>query len=895
MTREPIILSFSSPKGGVGRTMTASNVAAISAVGCEWAGLSPATTALIDMDLQAPGVQYYDFVSSPVFGTAQFGPFRYRIAGVDFEQHRHLIQWLKQKDGFGLLEWLTRINEHPEINRVIVKHRGTRAGRVKMTTDLMLDIRRAVAKLMQDLSKSGDPLDPLHPRGQFIEVLDSRDVCRLYVLPAGEPNHPSYRKASKKFSWSFFFEYRAGYALLCALYEWMMQSSTVERGTGLGAERILLDSNAGDTEPSIANRRFAHHRVVVTGLNLQNQEGLFSLLEAGQAADVSDIRVVMSQYKGRQLARSGYRDPISDTAVNILLSHESFLKEEKKRKHLLSLLEQRTDIKPNRVFLIDFIREAVQEEYFYDLGSPSWNDLVRLLLSTEVIDIKAPETSEYGIAGQLRVLGEFVGVDKTRPSGPIAAFRDWLAEKIGRDISVTGVAMSHEEIAEIAMSITAPEKGKADSNFDFPRNRLAVIDSEDETTTKGFAIHDFDIVALPVYLIPHVSAALERLDPTQSDVYTEDSTKKMGLDYLCNSILGFSKYGFYHDKGSKAFVGYPLFVDFELLAVNRNEINDDEFDVDYFRYEQRHFRGFVDPADVLAAARAAKKNHLPADRLIMTLKKGHIAQWYEWQTVISMFGGIDFEIETAWDDISRKVRLLSKDPKHFMDTIRATRFYLELCYYAARHSKTADWDNAVRLFYEEKNVGMAFVFPDAIPLQYRQIESESELPFVYMPPPADRHPEECWLLVVPKSRRTDAPPKQVLERLLLEFMAYQNQKRYQELGGLATHRRVLQSVDLWSASPFLPYLDVLSEGSRRILTRSSSSKTRNAAEQIVSALDRLRGCVDNKIKANVGESGSLPDDVWFREDFVAWVEDEIHKEFEAIEKSIRGQDVNNIN
>lgn len=482
------------------------------------------------------------------------------------------------------------------------------------------------------------------------------------------------------------------------------------------------------------------------------------------------------------------------------------------------------------------------------------------------------------IIKELRVIGEFVGTDKTHPSGPIAAFRQWLELRLGSETNVTGIAASHQAIVNMVLDKAAQVGSGDPHSFIFPQSGLQVLDEGDPSR---LMLSDFDIVAWPAYLIPHAFSLLEVLREEESHVNTADRIGSIDTRYLRESILGPAKYGYFPQEGGhQAFVGYPLFVDFALLAVNRQQILQHDFINKYFYNEQRHFRGFMDPADVLAIARAASRSAVPARRLIMTLKEGHIAQWYEWQTVISIFGGIDFDLGAPWQEIDEQVieHLTSRT------TARATRYYLELCDYAGRDSNAADWDKAIKLFYEDRSVGMAFIWPDAIPQSYREQFGAQAL--IYAAPSCVRHPEECWLLVIPKHRRAETPSLEVLQELLADFMTYENQQRYQELGGITTHRRVLDNVDLWHSCAILPHLRALRDD-EYVFLRASSAKARQAAVRIVDALDELRAYVKRELATQKDDDGST-DHLWHKEEFVSNIEAEILRTFESVKTSIMG-------
>jgi hypothetical protein len=854
--------------------MTAANTAVIYASGSKWAGLNPKKVLLIDMDFEAPGLHYYNFAVGMNAVCANHSAYSYEVDGLRFKSLESLLGWMRQRPNFGFLRWLMYILDSPEVRASLGRFLpDTYRSRTPIMSEELLDaVQARVLEMLRRIKpNTSNDLD-LHRH--IIKVIDLSGEAIIGVLPAGEPQQPDFQARLRAFNWRSFFD-NAGYAVLSALYEYLLTDSSHRY------EKILLDQNAGETLPSIANRIFAHSRVVVTGFNQQNQDGLAGLIQsAATESSLDDVRVVLSQYSGRQLARDLQAEPISGLFSDPVVSHALFAKEEQRRRAQLSML-QGLGIATGQTFLIDFAPDAVQREHFHSPQSASWNELVRLVVSIEKTDSN-PQQSPLHAPREVRLLGEFVGVSEQNPSGAIGALRGWLIERLG-GTAVGGLVTEHEYLAEmvengrISLSESVP--------LEFPAQTLVVaIRQSSSGATRRITLSDFDIVAVPAYLLPHIRDQVEVLKLDSIDIYAEDRIGPVDLGYLNESIVGLETYGYLADPVSSWPLAYPLFVDYQLLAVNRERIVKDNFKRDYFWREQRRFRGFPDPADVLAAARAAKENNVPADRLIMTLETKHVAQWYEWQTIIALFGGVDFDIATPWDDPMQHSRLTSKE------TVRATRFYLELSTYARKDSETTSWDRAIKLFFSDKQVGMAFVFPDAIPLEYRLSTADS--PFIYTRLPrhdideesSALYPEECWLLVVPKNRRPDGPSVRDLTQLLTEFLCYQNQKRYQELGGVTPHRRVIDCVDLWTSSPFLP---LLSRSTRIIYAavRMCSPSARSIARKIVEALDDLRGFVESELGRHHTDESSN-DYLWHKDEFVDLIEDNIKRRFERVLTSV---------
>jgi len=842
--------------------MSAANVASIYAVGCGWAGIDPRKPFVVDMDFEAPGVQYYDFLKFLASLPNGSERLNYEVRGERFSNQRDLLSWLGGHTGFGLLHWINGILGHRDVRRTLNTFLPSTfaAKNPVISSKSLLAVEECVKNLLLGSSRDVDPCQ------HVITVRDSESGKELLgMFPAGQPEQREFQQELRDFSWRRFVD-NAGYSILSALYWYLLSPK-------LSYQRILLDQDAGASIPSIANRAFAHSRVIVTGFNQQNRDSLFGMIDSMEGDNMDDVRVILSQYSGRQIVRELQIDPISEIAYDPLLNLRVFHEEEDRRLALTNGLKDR-GIPREHVFLIDFIPDAVQKEHFHRRDSTSWNEFARMLVSIERGSLlPAPA---WCPVESIRLIGEFVGVEKPSPSGAIGALRLWLKSRLGESSVVSGIATEHELLAR--MVEVGGQRFNGVKNSDLNRDHLGVrMAEDDEKRGEVFRLSDFDIVALPAYLLPHIVEQVEDLGFEECSAYSDDRVGPADENYYRTSVLGFEKYGYYPTDMGLRLVGYPLFVDYQVLVANKASIVGGDFKKDYFEKEQRRFRGFPDPGDVLSAARAAKESDVPQHRLIMTLEDKHIAQWYEWQTLVALFGGRDFDGKHPHDDLAAHNRLTDAE------TVRATRFYLELSSYASKDSENTAWDKAIKLFYEDKKVGMAFVFPDAIPLEYRIEDRDS--PFVYAPFPSPKagepasqpYPEECWLLVVPKGRRSGAPLVGQLRQLLAEFLTYDNQVKYQSFGGLTPHKRVLELVDLWHTCPFLPLLSRLNNG-RYVVPRNLSLNARSVANQIVIVLDGLHKFVRDRLKGR----DDAPDVLWHKKEFVEELEKQIKLAFEGI-------------
>lgn len=848
--------------------MVAANVAAAYVNGCSWAGLAQKVVLLVDADLAAPGCHYYPFVS-------ERKPWKYRIKNKSYATRPLLLEALK-KNSQGLLYLLYAVAIHPEFRSLRAKFSHPKTPQEIDAQNL--SVYRMVADILKEAQN--DPLNAVNPWNHVIQLLDEKDNIRMLILPAGDPEQEYFQQVLD-FDWKSFYE-QNGTAVLHAIYSTLSHGATLidrfrQEQKIPRAECILLDQEAGLSLPSIGNRLFASRQVVVSGLNAQNQDGLFGLLNYGNK---SDMRIVLSQYQGRAAVKN------TEGGKNGGESMNGFRTEDQVRAKLIEKLGGH-GISERNVFLADFVPEATNKEFLADAGSHYFNEIIRLIVSmeTEYRETKISISEKK----EIRLLGEFVGIaGRDVPNGPLGAFREWAVKHaLPSGFSVTGIATGHEEIAkivtkkEIHLTEIPPDsenrRSREANDFTWPQDNLAHLYPADLNSGKKFRLNDFDIVAMPVYLLHHAQPHLEFLDgPTGSDVKSSDRIGPLSEEYFANSIKGWgndSHHDYTHIKigNEKKLIGYPLFVDSPLIAYNTNHIDDKSFGEEYFNSCFRRFRGFQEPADVLQAARSASSNKIPNDRLIMTLKHGHIAKWYEWQTVLGIFGACDFDISNPWESLLQKSRLT--DPK----TIRATKIYLELCRYAEKSSDSADWDKAIAHFFKDQTVGMAFIWPDAIPLEYREVAKNPI--FEYAIPPGDFHYEECWLLTIPANRRAGAPTRRELEHLLQQFLTYDSQLLYHSMGGVSVHRRVLQSPNLWKEDAWLPEFSKL-ESRGTMMPRMASQEARQTALKIVEALEQLREMVKDESDSIHEQYADL--DPWDVPAFKELIEGKIVESFKKI-------------
>ena len=880
-------ISFSSPKGGVGRTMTAANVAAVYAFGCVWAGVAPTPVLLVDMDFEAPGLLYYDFVK---LGNSvvphQSKPLRYAIGRKKFDTLESMLKETRQKP-IGLVHLLQNVLSQAAVLDIIAdataRYTNQKSTRSAIRFDPFGYVSDQLGKWLVGLQGNEDVLSPV---SHIVKVADRDENPLLYILSAGDPEQHDTDLAVAHFSWSFFFERQFGIAVLDAIYHYLIAWSGASRGNGLAIRRIILDQDAGQSLAGVANRAFSQYTVIVSGLNRQNHAGLSALLHGeGREGRLNETRVVLSQYKGRMLRSPtekarfwttnggtlSDRDiELSRTDALLRFNYQSFLELDKIRLRVVDTIRG-IGVDPKNIFVVDFFPDAVQKEFFFqpsvhEPSSSSYDEVVRLVVSLE-----SGAASPQDVARTLndpctiRVLGEYVGLRREKPSGPIGAFCEWAT---GTGVPVAGVATTHEEIARWVLE----QPALAGAELSWTGEIRHVPDLSE------YPLSAFDFVAIPVYLLASVEDKVEDLTLRFSGIDADDRIGDIDNSYLESRTIGWREY-----CRRAPLKGVPLFVDHQLVAANAKKVMTEQFRRFYEAVEFRHFRDFLDPADFLAAARVATQDSSPGDRLIMTLKPGNIAQWYEWQTVVAMFGGAAAPVDDPWGEFDEHLW----DWLTHAGTIRATRIYLQLCSYAEGDSHRTDWDRMNERFYDDKAVGMALVWPDAIPASAREGQ------FLYTSPPNSYPPEECWLLCIPKHRAASRMPLASLEALLTRFLTDRAQMEYQAHGGMTTHRRVIDSLDLWTKFSFLPALQKVKY--RQTLLRAAHPSVRQLSRVIINALETLRRYAYDALskesieKTNRGvrdvtveELVSKVDYLWYSKAFIAEIENRIRQEFEKI-------------
>nr|VFK27820.1 MAG: hypothetical protein BECKLPF1236C_GA0070990_100538 [Candidatus Kentron sp. LPFa] len=781
--------------------MLVANLAALFAKGCEWRGLDKAAVLAVDLDFQAPGLHFYDFA-------ARFDEPEITVAGESVSGWKEALIAIEKRP-IGVLHWLSAISE--AIYQKICADFPDPASYPDTES-----LARIVTDFSTKILKGDVNRSEIQSAEAHIVRVSSSNASDLILLPAAHPRQDGYSDKLLDFDYLNIFEDLGGYAALDALYAYVLSKFL----DGQPRKRVLLDQGGGLNIPGVINWGFSDHHVIVSGLNKQHRAGLICMLEEDSLKE-KPVSVVLSQYGARRLAAG----PVSD--------REIFLNSDEIRRKLSKKLTSNSGIPVNHIHLVDFELDAVGEEYFFPEDSDAFDELVNIAVTIErqgepvetgkSVHIEGLSEKDYSV---LRVLGEYVGTENESPSGALGGFTAWLRETLGSGCKVQGYAATHDQIRDI---VSSEKSGDAACPWESLKptgsGDIIRLDSAPNSDCVGhFSLADFDIVAMPLYLAEQAQAeayldALRGYDdkggkPIEK-IETADALGSIGEAYAKESIHGWENYARSMYDGQPTLLGYPLFVDHQLLVINQKNL-DKHFKDDYQNSELREFRGFSDPADLIAAARVAHENarknkDATSQQLLLTLTRDSVARWYEWKTLMALMGAA------------------SEPSSH-----RALQAYRKLCGDAHDKSKDADWDVAHQVFFSDEEAGMLLIWPDAIPLKAR---GEDKKHYQYIRPPGIARFEECWLLTIPKGRGADRPSTESVESLLRRFLTYEAQQIYLEQGGLPVHKRILRSIENWQRFAFLPPL----EWRQADRGKSEATRYKNVAqrEQDLEAIDEI--------------------------------------------------------
>jgi hypothetical protein len=789
------ILSFSSPKGGVGRTLTLTNCARIYSKGVEWAGIEKSSVVMADFDFYAPGIHYYNFADTE-------DQKLYYAFGREMN-YRQVVQLLDSQE-VGLLFYLSSIIENQNYkklcHRIISKYNKS-----KNNGDILKEYQEETLAILA--------LDSFNPLHHVVQVPEKS----IFILPAASPNHRNFDKKVFDFIWSNFINQYLGLDLLdCIFFALCEQVKCNQQPI-----RILLDQQGGSSIASAINKTLADSHILVGGFNEQNRSGLKSLLES-QNANFKNIEpfIVLNQYNFRSLLDShiGFED--SDKSP-----HQIFKEADQKR--CLNYIEE-LKANPERIFITEFVRDAIQSEYFYLERDHSIDELTNLVIAVEKDFLKSsglvsgkPALGKHSalkikhdcLEKAIVILGEEVTMDM-QFAGSLHGLVQLLKTHFPK-CKIIGVAVSHKAIVDLAQNgklcVNLIDKDDRTILNPLLRNLAQGIYKSQVSASGNLTLttEAFDFISYP----NHVRANFES-DPKIASIPIGDFTAAASStdtlvavngEYYTHHILNWEKYCL----RNKRVIGVPMFLYFQLLTYNKKFFNKKSKLPFLFRkYANRNFEGFRNPQDILDFVNLArvKSNHL---KMLSMFQSPDVFEfWYEWLTIFSIFyyGNELPEAISVFSkpsDVSLLKEFLLQDA-----SIDAMMQYLKLAELCIDRSKQkdhkSDWNQTMNEFYDpldEQSNGLMLIWPDIIPMQFREDDN-----YIYQVPPSFKIFEECWLLSAIKT----SDENRISFESQLTFMNYYLSKGGQELylksGGLPVHKSLLTSLDSWRKYPFIPAL-----------------------------------------------------------------------------------------
>jgi hypothetical protein len=242
-----MFFTFYSYKGGVGRSMALANVG-------KWLSRQGLRVAMIDWDLEAPGLESFFFD----------GPGVHNV-----------------RDQLGLIDTLV------SYQRLYPRLRDALAAAASVDDKV---------KVLEGVLPPLEPtLHALHEMGHEVG-----EGGALYLLSAGwraDDKFIAYAKAVQDFNWDDFYQEYSGEAY----FEWLRRQFLAD---GL-VDLVLVDSRTGVTEMGgVCTRQLADVVVVFSAPNLQNLEGVMSM-----ARDVTraDLEIRRGRYPQRRQDLDGGR------------------------------------------------------------------------------------------------------------------------------------------------------------------------------------------------------------------------------------------------------------------------------------------------------------------------------------------------------------------------------------------------------------------------------------------------------------------------------------------------------------------------------------------------------------------------------------------------------------
>lgn len=779
MKKATKIISFSSSKGGVGRTMTLTNCAKIYSEGRDWAGIESSITLLVDFDFHAPGIHYYDFLSEKQNK-------KYQVYNSTFSTYKDLQNELNQNN-IGIAFFLSKIvnnNEYLKKCNQFLSFKETNS-------------EKAIASFQNYVLNELFKKDDFNPLKHLIQIKSES----LFILPAGSPNHHEYNDTVFKFDWKAFIEKQMGINLIdCIIYA-LVEHIKELPDFEMKPVRILLDQQAGISIAAAINRLLADSHILVGGFNEQNKAGLKAIVKNFYDAYEKEKKepwVVLNQYNLRSIPFD-YIFDIPDRNKN---PHNRFRKEDEEQR--VKFIADLTRLHPNlkeKIFVSEFVSEAVQKEHFHSSEKTSINELTKLIVSIEKSFMDKPKIEFHEpTLPKIIFIGERIE-HKNDYSGPFASMYK-LFKKHFSNSEIVGLAATHEDIVALAnndeLKITIRESDKKISKTIQQLSEgiyNVTVDNESDTLLRTC---DLDFVSYPYYVYQAFLKKESILKFSEKDFVrsypVQDSLTGTSNSYYQKNIFRWSEYSV--NNSDNSIIGVPLFFSFQLLAYRSDYFNKIQNLADEFRAKyHRQFKGFNDPDDLIKFADLTFPEGDDFKKVLLSSNPKNIAMWYEWQTIFSIFYHKNNQLQKN-NSVENYKEFLLDDV-----SLDATLMYLRLRKGTeSTDTSSYDWDELIKNFYLSKNNSLIFIWTDSIPTSDRD-----KTDFIYQVPPSFHLFEESWLFSITK-KKEEATFTEEKIRFLNIYLTPEYQKEYVESGGLPVHKDLLTSLDIWRKYPFIPPL-----------------------------------------------------------------------------------------
>jgi len=795
------VISFSSPKGGVGRTMTLVNCASIYANGSRWAGIDKTNTILLDFDFHAPGIHHYDYKLILNSCSEDFS-FELCSNSKHFKNKKQLNQYLDSND-IGLLFFLIKITTSGEYIDKVNKINEKLNTNTSNKKDIFGDLNKFLFNLLR--TKEYSPLQ------HCIKTGDNN--CKIFILPAISTMNDKFSDLVFLFDWNKFINEQFGVNLINATINFFKEFYSFDK-TGRHL-RILIDQQAGMSIPAAVNRRLSDSTVIVSGLNNQNQLGLEgSIKHFNNVYNDKDPWIVLNQYSLRDIVLD-YEYSLNEENTS---PYERFkIKDKKKRSDFISKLCLNGKNLASRIFVTDFERNAIQREYLYDQSEQGKKTLTNLIVGIENEYLNKDErvkSNKYH--KKIIFIGErVVDVKKSKKNkeivltGPFAALYKNLQDFFGEG-NVIGIAATHEDIAgliikpELKLFIENQKSFRKGTNVRTLKGNMYEASSKLNSTDQIFInIDDLDFISYPYYLTEELIIR-DRIKQYSKSTFCKkvnipDSIGGLTLEYYKELVLGWEKYA----KSNDFINGVPLFVNFEFLAYRKEYFSkgDNNLPTKFRKKFNRKFEGFINPQDIIDYSKLSSEssNDLVED-LLLCSSENDMALWYEWQSIISSFYYKNGPLKL--NTLKDYIKAINQEDEAF---VIAVENYLRLRHlssttrnYSQAENKNwlyrNDWDVRLDKFYNG-NYGLIYIWPDTIPNSRRTAND-----FIYQIPPSFQLFEECWMLSAVNTNHLNNTDK---IEFLNSFLSKKTQQNHLDYGGLTTHKSVLASLDNWSKYPFV--------------------------------------------------------------------------------------------